>query len=231
MFLCGASIGRYVKLRMTLAATRIARRLSPPMRFSPASLEPWQRPRRRTAARIGSVSGYVIGALQHVVDGERLVELRMRVVHGVPSGSSPIPRRSGVASFHRSHVVATERRVNRHEAAVGTLRLRTRRRFDALTELRQYLEILFGAGHVPSCLEDRHRLGLVGDVHFLGAECQRNVARARLDTLQREMKCRASGRTGILDIEHGIASMPILLNTTWPGIEIWPCSGPLVTLA
>ena len=108
------------------------------------------------------------------------------------------------------HVPAAHRSVDGHETAVGPGRFRPRRRRDAFAHPDQGGVVFLGARDVPAGLEQRHRAGLVGDVHLLGADRQRHVGGARLQALQREVKAAAARGAGVLDVEHRYALDPDL---------------------
>ena len=142
---------------------------------------------------------------QHLVDGEGLAELRVRVVHrvlvvlGAHRRDLPLRRAVGL------HVPAAERRVDRHELAVRPVRLGAGRRRDAFAHLHQRGVVLLDARDVPAALEDREGLRLVGNVHLLGADGERHVRGAGLEALHREIERRAARGAGVLDVVDGDA--------------------------
>ena len=103
------------------------------------------------------------------------------------------------------HVPAAHGRVDRHELAVGLVGLRARRRHDALAHPHQRRVVLLGARDVPAALEDGEGLHLVGDVHLLAAERERDVGGTGLEALHREVEARTARGAGILDVVDGNA--------------------------
>ena len=137
---------------------------------------------------------------EHLVDGERLAELRVRVVHrvlvvlGAHRRDLPLRRAVGL------HVPAAERGVDGHELAVRPVGLGAGRRRDAFAHLHQRRVVLLGARDVPAALEDGEGLRLVGDVHLLGADRERHVGGAGLEALHRQVERRTARGAGVLDV-------------------------------
>ena len=137
---------------------------------------------------------------EHLVDRERLAELRKRVVHrvlvilGAHGGDLPL-RRAVVP-----HVPAAHGGVDGHELAVRAVGFRAWRRHDALAHPDQRLVVLLGARHVPAALENREGLDLVRDVHLFAADRQRDIGSARLQALHREIEARTARGAGVLDV-------------------------------
>jgi len=63
--------------------------------------------------------------------------------------------------------------------------------------------VLFGAGDVPAGLEDGEGLGVVWNVHFLGADRQGHVGAAGLEALHRQVEGRTPRGAGVLDVVDG----------------------------
>ncbi len=95
---------------------------------------------------------------------------------------------------------SAHRRVDLHELAEGFVRGGARRHFDTLPHLYQRLVVLLGPAHIPAALEDRERLGLVGNVHFLRAQRQRHVGGTGAQALHCQVEGGTARGAGVLDV-------------------------------
>ncbi len=123
----------------------------------------------------------------------------MRVILGRHGCDLPLGGPVGV------HVVAAQRGVDGHEAAVRLVRLAAWRRRDAGAHGHQRREVFLRARDIPARFEQRECLGFLGDVHLLRAERQRHVAGAGFQALQRQVHGGAARGAGIFHIEDGDA--------------------------
>ncbi|MNM98542.1 hypothetical protein D3C81_1110760 [compost metagenome] len=136
------------------------------------------------------------------LDAHGVAVLRALVVHRmavVLRGHGGQLALGDAVALHQA--AAAEGCVDVHERAVGLLRLRTGRRYDALAHGGQVVLVLFEGFNVPGRFEGGEHFCLVAVEHLFRADRQGDLGSARLQLGHRQVEGMARRGTGAFDVE------------------------------